>query len=420
MPAPPPKVQGLDTRVAAGPAENSVSPLGTSFEFLFEPLPGCETCGVPTGTTVYARVAKEPELLYGDWEACTAVDVEAVVQVLGGLNVTRTVKRYQLLHEPEALGAYRAQAKSVDEDSFAPGMDALEDVTPVERRYIVGAIVSGTGVLDRRTGVISVTFTDPVPYGEPGAAPVDAQTLLSRTSLDLLGPGDVRVAWANPQTVLLTLPPARESGLCAAWREVRAEALAYALRNNRPDVPVRLWTDPGSVALPTEMTISWRAPEAWYDVASGFQMEKSVVLTIDDTLNAEAGVVIAGARVSGGCQQMSLQAVAADGSWDGVARWSFDSVLVSPNAAAAGAGADSSGTVPGVDEHPDLQRIVADANAGSFSSLTLDPSNTKPGLRYKFGASLTDCTGLNSTASMDADRVAGAVPFVYPTSGRVE
>ena len=130
MPAPPPKVQGLDTRVAAGPAENSVSPLGTSFEFLFEPLPGCETCGVPTGTTVYARVAKEPELAYGDWEACTAVDVEAVVQVLGGLNVTRTVKRYQLLHEPEALGAYRAQAKSVDEDSFAPGMDALEDVTP--------------------------------------------------------------------------------------------------------------------------------------------------------------------------------------------------------------------------------------------------------------------------------------------------
>ena len=112
MPAPPPKVQGLDTRVAAGPAENSVSPLGSSFEFLFEPLPGCETCGVPTGTTVYARVAKEPELLYGDWEACTAVDVEAVVQVLGGLNVTRTVKRYQLLHEPEALGAYRARLEA--------------------------------------------------------------------------------------------------------------------------------------------------------------------------------------------------------------------------------------------------------------------------------------------------------------------
>ena len=174
MPAPPPKVQGLDTRVASGPAENSVSPLGTSFEFLFEPLPGCETCGVPTGTTVYARVAKEPELVYGDWEACTAVDVEAVVQVLGGLNVTRTVKRYQLTHAPEALGAYRAQAKSVDEDSFAPGVATLEDTTPVERRYIVGAIVSGAGVLDRRTGVISVTFTDPVPFGEPGAAPVAA------------------------------------------------------------------------------------------------------------------------------------------------------------------------------------------------------------------------------------------------------
>ena len=418
MPAPPPKVQGLDTRVAAGPAENSVSPLGSSFEFLFEPLPGCETCGVPTGTTVYARVAKEPELAYGDWEACTAVDVEAVVQVLGGLNVTRVVKRYQLLHAPEALGAYRAQAKSVDEDSFAPGMDALEDTTPVERRYIVGAIVSGAAVLDRRTGVISVTFTDPVPYGEAGAAPVAADALLSSTSLDLLGPGDVRVAWANPRTMQLTLPPARESSLCAAWREVRASALAHALRNNRPDVPVRLWTDPDSVALPTEMTVSWRAPETWYDAASGFQMEESVVVTIDDARNAEAGVVIAGARVSGGCQQMSLQAVAADGSWDGVARWSFDSVATSPNAAASAG--DESGAVPGVDEHPALTQIVAEANAGSFSSLTLDPSNTRPGLRYRFGASLTDCVGVNSTASMDADRVAGAVPFVYPTSGRVE
>jgi len=418
MPAPPPKVQGLDTRVAAGPAENSVSPLGSSFEFLFEPLPGCETCGVPTGTTVYARVAKEPELAYGDWEACTAVDVEAVVQVLGGLNVTRVVKRYQLLHAPEALGAYRAQAKSVDEDSFAPGMDALEDTTPVERRYIVGAIVSGAGALDRRTGVISVTFTDPVPYGEAGAAPVAADALLSRTSLNLLGPGDVRVAWANPRTMQLTLPPARESSLCAAWREVRASALAYALRNNRPDVPVRLWTDPASVALPAEMTVSWRAPETWYDAASGFQMEESVVVTIDDARNAEAGVVIAGARVSGGCQRMSLQAVAADGSWDGVARWSFDSVTTSPNAVASAG--DGSGAVPGVDEHPALAQIVADANAGSFSSLTLDPSNTRPGLRYRFGASLMDCVGLSSTASMDADRVAGAVPFVYPTSGRVE
>ena len=415
MPAPPPKVQGLDTRVAAGPAENSVSPLGTSFEFLFEPLPGCETCGVPTSTIVYARVAKEPELAYGDWQPCVAVDVQATVQVFGGLNVTRTVKRYQLTHEPEALGAYRVQAKSVDEDSFAPGVATLEDTTPVERRYLVGAMISGTGVLDRRTGVISVTFTDKVPYGEPGAAPVDAAALLSQASLDLLGPGEVRVAWANPRTLLLTLPPARESGLCTAWREVRAAALAYALRNNRPDVPVRLWTDPASVELPREMTVSWRAPESFYDAASGFRMEKSVIVHIDDARNAEAGVVIAGARVSGGCQQMSLQAVAADGSWDGVASWSFDSVRASPDAAASGSSA-----APGVDEHPALQQIVADANAERLSFLTLDPTNTQPGLRYRFGASLMDCVGLNSTASIDADRVDGAVPFVYPTSSRME
>mgnify|MGYP006132920303 CR=1 FL=1 len=416
MPAPPPKVEGLDTRVALGPGENSVSPLGTSFEFLFEPLPGCDTCGVPLGTTVYARVAKEPELDYGDWQACTAVDVEATVQVFGGLNVTRLVKRFQLIHDPDQLGAYRAQAKSVDEDSFAPGMAALEDTTPVERRYIVGAVVTGSGVLDRRTGVISVTFTDPVPYGEPGAEAVAASTLLSDESQALLGPGDVRVAWVNQRTVLLTLPHARESSLCTRWRSVRSTALAYALRNNRPDVPIRLWTDPKDVVLPTTMQISWKNPFEWYDVTSGFQMTKVVTVFIDDNKRQDAGVVISGARVSGGCQELSLAAVAADGSWDGVAQWSFTSVVVSPNSVASG----SYGDVPGVDMHPELIEIVDTANEGSYSSLTLDPSNTLPGLRYRFGASLTDCAGENSTATMDADRVAGAVPFVYPTSGRVE
>ena len=412
-PAPPPKVSGLDTRIAKGPEENSVSPPGTSFEFLFEPRPGCETCGMPAGTTVHARVAKEPALAYGDWKACTAVDVEEVVRAPGGLNVTRMVKRFQFLHSPEAPGAYRAQAKAVDEDSFAGGAATLEDTTPVERRYIVGAIVSGTGVLDRRTGVISVTFTNAVPFGEAGAAPVGAETLLSPASLDLLGPGAVRVAWANPRTVLLTLPPARESNLCAAWRAVRETALALALRENRPDVPVRLWTDPQSVRLPSEMTVSWRAPEEWYDVSSGFQMEETASVYMSDARNDEADVVIAGARVFGGCQAMSLRAVARDGSWDGVARWGFDSARVS-------AGAEAIDGVPTADALSRLNQIVAETNLLSRDALLLDPSETSPGLTYRFNANLTDCAGWNSTATADAVRVAGAVPFVYPTSGRFE
>ena len=190
------------------------------------------------------------------------------------------------------------------------------------------------------------------------------------------------------------------------------------MRNNRPDVPVRLWTDPADVSLPTTMEITWRNPTDWYDVQSGFQMTKTVVVTIDDSKRVDgAGVVIAGARVSGGCQTLQLAAVAKDGSWDGVARWSFDDVVWSPNGPSRG---DSTHPVPEVSEHPGLLEIVVAANSERQSALRLDPTITRPGLRYEFGASLTDCAGQNSTAVMQADRVAGAVPFVFPTTGAVE
>ena len=54
------------------------------------------------------------------------------------------------------------------------------------------------------------------------------------------------------------------------------------------------------MSLPTTMEITWRNPTDWYDVTSGFQMTKTVVVTIDDSKRRDdAGVVIAGARVSG-------------------------------------------------------------------------------------------------------------------------
>ena len=66
-----------------------LTPLGSSFEFLFEPLPGCETCGVPTGTTVYAHSVQEPELAYGDWEERHRGGRRGGGAGARGLNVTR-------------------------------------------------------------------------------------------------------------------------------------------------------------------------------------------------------------------------------------------------------------------------------------------------------------------------------------------
>jgi hypothetical protein len=91
----------------------------------------------------------------------------------------------------------------------------------VESRYIVGEVVFGFGVLDRKTGVLSVTFSADVPFGEADGVVKTATELLTPESSALLGPGLVRVSWPNPRTLSLTLPPARESGLCGAWRDKR-------------------------------------------------------------------------------------------------------------------------------------------------------------------------------------------------------
>ena len=105
-PFPPPQIRGLDTSVTAGPLQNSVSALGTSFQFTFAPLAGCLTCGVPAGTTVFARVGKEPVLVFGEWQVCTAVDVEAQVTVLGGLVSISPITTFRLPDCPHKTDTY--------------------------------------------------------------------------------------------------------------------------------------------------------------------------------------------------------------------------------------------------------------------------------------------------------------------------
>ena len=63
VPFPPPRVEGLETRITAGPAENSISPLGTIFRFQFEPTPSCLECGLPQGTVVHVRVEGARQVL---------------------------------------------------------------------------------------------------------------------------------------------------------------------------------------------------------------------------------------------------------------------------------------------------------------------------------------------------------------------
>jgi hypothetical protein len=105
-PFPPPQIRGLDTSVTAGPLQNSVSALGTSFQFTFAPLAGCLTCGVPAGTTVFARVGKEPVIVFGEWQVCAAVDVEAQVTVLGGLVSISPITTFRLPDCPHKTDTY--------------------------------------------------------------------------------------------------------------------------------------------------------------------------------------------------------------------------------------------------------------------------------------------------------------------------
>ena len=408
MPFPPPRVEGLETRITEGPAENSISPLGTIFRFRFEPTPSCSECGLPQGTVVHVRVAREPELQWGPWRLATAVDVETIVLV-GGVNVTRTVKRYEYAHWPRSNGAYRAQAKSIDATLGGTG---LEDTTPAERRYVVGAKVVGEGVLDRRTGVMTVTFSHEVPFAAADAA--DADRIFTPASLATMGPGEIRATWTSPTILRVTLPEARQSGLCAAWRAVRAEVLAEALAGNTPDVPMREWTRPEDVDLPEDFNLEFGGLDAWYPADSGFSVEARLRVRMGAGTGAETGAetetraVVSGPRDVGGCQNLELEASRADGAWEGESAWRL--VSVNPSRWPG---------VPRVDPATlgPLNATVAAANADRATRLSIPPSRTVVDQTYEFAADITSCDGTVTNATFSVRRKRGPVPDLRPATG---
>ena len=404
VPFPPPRVEGLETRITAGPAENSISPLGTIFRFQFEPTPSCLECGLPQGTVVHVRVAREPELQWGPWRLATAADVETVVLV-GGVNVTRMVKRYEYAHWPQSNGAYRAQAKSIDATLGGTG---LEDTTPAERRYVVGAKVTGEGVLDRRAGILTVTFSRDVPFSDDDAA--DADRIFNPASLATMGPGEIRAAWTSPNILRVILPEARRSGLCAAWRAVRADALADALAGNTPDVPVREWVRPEDVDLPEDFHLEFGGIDAWYPQDSGFSVDPRLRVRMGAETGAETetGVKISGPRDVGGCQRLELEASRADGAWDGEIAWRL--VSVDPSRWPGVPRVDPSDLGP-------LNATVAAANADGATRLSIPPSRTVVDQTYAFAADVTSCDGTVTNATFTTRRKRGPVPNLRPTTG---
>ena len=86
--------------------------------------------------------------------------------------------------------------------------------------------------MDRRAGILTVTFSRDVPFSDDDAA--DADRIFNPASLATMGPGEIRAAWTSPNILRVILPEARRSGLCAAWRAVRARRVGGCARGKHP------------------------------------------------------------------------------------------------------------------------------------------------------------------------------------------
>ena len=214
-----------------------------------------------------------------------------------GVNVTRMVKRYEYAHWPQSNGAYRAQAKSIDATFGGTGLEDTTRGTSLRRRRES----HGRGRLGSTHGVQTVTFADDVPFSDDDAA--DAlDRIFNPASLATMGPGEIRAAWTSPNILRVILPEARRSGLCAAWRAVRADALAEALAGNTPDVPVREWVRPEDVELPEDFHLEFGGIDAWYPQDSGFSVDPRLRVRMGAETGAETetGVKISGRATSAG------------------------------------------------------------------------------------------------------------------------
>ena len=400
-PSPPPRVESLETNITLGPAPDSVHALGTVFAFHFRPSPSCAACGMPPSTRVRARFAREPDLDWGEWVNAFAIDVT--------LPDGSVEKRFKYEHYPKSNGVYRVEAQAFDAlDDAAPG-DApyLVDPTPATRRYVVGAVVASEGALDRKTGVLTFDFDRDVPFGLRAIADAGSsgspvlerpETVFSADALAVLGPLR-ELRWLSPRRLRATLPDARESGLCAAWR-ARRDAT------------------PGS---PDDLALAWNDPDAWFEYGSGFAMEPSVSVRVggapgstgstgstgSGSSSSDATATVAGPRRVGECQPLALDAARADGGWDAIVTWA----LVDP---IPPADPDEDADPAGLAALAALVRAASDAND---RRLEIPASATSAGTSYAFAATIATCDGSSSTAERRVERVAGKVPGIFPTAG---
>jgi len=196
-----------------------------------------------------------------------------------------------------------------------PGQNGtLEDETPVDRGWMIGMLVSATGTLDRAKGTVTIVFNAPVSAAARAATP---QMLLSPTTLSTLGPGEVKLSWLNTSAVVIELPPAHQTDICAAWRDVRATAAAEGS---------------GTAALPPDLTLSFAEPGMMFDADAGFVYDGTARVHMGSTEGTPV-ISLNGPADVGGCQDLRLDVARSDGAWDGVLQWSLAAMMNSSDGA---------------------------------------------------------------------------------------
>jgi hypothetical protein len=243
----------------------------------------------------------------------------------------------------------------------------------VERRWIVGALVTAAGALDRSTGIITVIFSA---LTSAATRSRTLDNLLSLATLATLGPGPVQASWFNASTLHLQLPPAHLTGICIAWRASRSTAIGVG-----------------------EINITFRDPATMFEPGSGDVYGGEAHVHMGAT-EGSLSVFLSGPRDVGGCQQLQLDAGRMDGSWDGVLRWTLES-STSINTTA--------GTPPR-SNHDDLDTLMESTSSAGKAIVSVPPNMTSANTKYTFAVRLTNCHGNFSESKLVANRFRGMVP----------
>ena len=289
----------------------------------------------------------------------------------------------------------RAQAKSIDATFGGTG---LEDTTPAERRYVVGAKVTGEGVLDRRTGILTVTFAR---RRSPTTTPPTRTESSTPRPSRRWAPGDPRGVDESEYSPRDS--PRRRGGAGLLQRRgARFARTRWRRRScgNTPDVPAasgfapRTWNFPristsssaGSTRGTPRLGVL-RRPAPRVRMGAG-----------DGRGDGDGSSNLRPARRRR-VSTFELEASRADGAWDGEIAWRL--VSVDPSRWPGVPRVDPSDLGP-------LNATVAAANADGATRLNSRraPSST----RRAFAADVTSCDGTVTNATFTTRRKRGPVP----------